>query len=132
MKALMDRDPKERYMKVHFLNEQRRMHPVIANMVSKIFYKGRVLTHLSVLHATYPMTNDQRIVWYDIEHKEQQFKKSFFNVKEALAVKLIAENIMQKHPSATVFVTVKVYIILFYFILFIYFFFCSNFSNLHL
>lgn len=69
---------------VHQLREQYRMHPAIANVVSKLFYAGRLQTPGAVA-ASRKARESQPLLWLDVQGTEAAPERSYMNVAEVRA-----------------------------------------------
>ena len=95
----------------YFLNEQYRMHPMIAEFPSTTFYDGKLNSAQVTKERTHiksPLFNKQKpVMFIDVPSKETPFGKSFKNEKESdvvrkLVAQLIEDNI---NPSSIAVLT---------------------------
>eukprot|EP00434_Breviolum_minutum_P001317 symbB.v1.2.001158.t1/scaffold47.1/size388503/13 len=76
--------------RVHQLREQYRMHPNIANVVSNLFYAGRLLTPASVTEER-KSQESRPLIWLDVQGREEAPNKSYMNHAEVSAcVKVVS------------------------------------------
>eukprot|EP00435_Cladocopium_sp_Y103_P023344 s762_g5.t1 len=81
--------------RVHQLREQYRMHPKIANVVSNLFYAGRLLTPSSVTQER--QSQEARpLLWLDVQGREEAPNKSYLNHAEVAACVRVVSRLRER------------------------------------